>query len=316
METTPSAAAIAEAEEETLPPAPAGRRVTTSIKITDFQRYLHGIRYPVNRAQLLRARQANNAPENMIARLGELDETFTFHGVTEVMRGYVFYHYLSTIRYPANRDQLLTEARTRKATRSLLTWLESIYITMIFSSRTEAMQSYARYKVAEAEVEEEVEEVEAEEATITLTPAPQAQVSEEEDDEEDEEGSGGGPGQRQGAAHSYHRVPALSQGDGLPGRSRGTARRMSRQNNASETMISILEELGPPMSLPAQGLMRGYSYHRYLYGVSYPTNREKLLERARTNKASSSLMRWLEGLSETASFAGMGDVLKSATKRS
>ncbi len=160
VETVPSAAVIEEDEEVTLAPPPPGPRVTTSIKITDFQRYLHGIHYPVNREQLLERARENHAPANMLARLGELDETYTFHGVTEVMRGYVFYHYLRNVRYPASRDQLLTEARTKKATRSLLTWLEHLHTTTSFSSATEAMQSYAHFKASEAEAEEEEEEEE------------------------------------------------------------------------------------------------------------------------------------------------------------
>jgi hypothetical protein len=314
VETTPSAEALAEAEEETLPPPSAGRRVTTSIKITDFQRYLHGIRYPVTRAQLLERAQANNAPENMIARLSELDETYTFHGVTEVMRGYVFYHYLKNIKYPANRDHLLTEARSRKATRSLLTWLENVYVTMIFTSRTEAMQSYARFKVAEAEVEEEVEEVEEEEATITLVPQAQASVDEEEDEEDEEEVEVEGQGSARVRRIRITEFQHYLKGTDYPA-DRAELLENARKNNASDTMIGILEELDPTYEFTGvRDVMRGYSYHRYLYGITYPTTREKLLERARENRASSSLTRWLEGLSDTASFASMGDVLKNARR--
>jgi hypothetical protein len=312
----PSVPTLAEDEEKTITPAPAGRRITTSIKITDFQRYLHGIRYPVNRAQLLERARANNAPENMLARLGELDETYTFHGVTEVMRGYVFYHYLRTVNYPATRDQLLTEARSRKATRSLLVWLESVSITIVFTTATEAMQSYAGFKVAEGEMEEEVEVVEEEEAT--LTPMPQAQASEEdeedeEDDEEEEvEGQGSTRVRRIRITEFQHHL----RGTDYPA-DRAELLENARKNGAPENMIAILEELDPTYEFQGvRDVMRGYSYHRYLYGISYPTTRAQLLERARANKASGSLLRWLETLSETASFASMGDVLKSAARRS
>lgn len=256
VETIPSAAVIAEDEEVTLAPPPTGQRVTTSIKITDFQRYLHGIRYPATRAQLLERARENNAPANMLARLGELDETYTFHGVTEVMRGYVFYHSLRGVSYPATRDQLLTEARSKKATRSLLTWLESVSATVSFASATEAMQSYARYKPAGAEVEEEVMEIEEdEEPTITLPPQPQA--SEDEEDEEEEvvvEGQGSTSVRRMRITEFQHYL----KGTDYPA-DRAELLENARKNGAPEHMITILEELDPTYEFTGvRDVMRGF----------------------------------------------------------
>src|SRR5262249_1425338 len=147
----------------------------------------------------------------------------------------------------------------------------------------------------EAEVEEEVEEVEEEDATITLvppTPAPQAQASEDDEDDEDDEEEGA-EGQS-GARVRRIRITEFQhylKGTDYPA-DRAELLENARKNNASDVMIGILEELDPTYEFTGvRDVMRGYSYHRYLHGISYPTNREKLLERARTNKASSSLTR-------------------------
>jgi hypothetical protein len=416
-QTAPSAQAMAQAEQEAAAPAPSCQRITTSIKITDFQKYLHGMRYPATRDQLLAQARANNAPPNMIARLEELDAAYRFSGVTEAMRGYIFYHYLRYATYPATRDQLLTEGRSRKATRSLVTWLESVSATSSFASATDAMQSYGRYKAgSEAEVEEEVEEVEAAdvdtEATALATrsrrgsrrritteelqgylrgvqyPAQRRQLlasaranharryvivwvesiqetvtfvsfsevsqrfteyqgTHEEGDDEEDDGAMTPTAQAQvppaapAAQEEDEEVgdeedDATTQGAGTPGvrRISPTAFRhhlrgihypadraklieQARKNAAPENMIAILEELDATYVFNnAREVRLGYSYRRYLYGISYPITRAQLLERAHANKASSTLTRLLEGLNDSASFTSMGDVLKAAFKHS
>jgi hypothetical protein len=144
------------------PPAPP---VSSRIGIIEFQRYLHGVDYPVTRAQLIAQAQANNAPPNMIARLEELDETHSFISVRDVMVGYAYHRYLRGVTYPATRDELLAHARANKAPSKLIVWLEYLDETVTFATLTDVVRSYSTHHVEEEEDDED------DEKTITIAPS-------------------------------------------------------------------------------------------------------------------------------------------------
>ncbi len=135
-------------------PAPAAPR-SRSIRITEFQHYLSGISYPATRAELLAQAQKNNAPDNMIARLEELDPTHEFTSPQDVMIGYAYHRTLSGVSYPATSDQLLQHARANKVKGKLLAWLESHSETVTYASLTEVVRSYAAYHAEEEDDDDE-----------------------------------------------------------------------------------------------------------------------------------------------------------------
>ena len=130
-------------------------RASRSIKITEFQHYLHGVEYPATRADLLAKARENNAPPNMIVRLEELDEKHEFINPRDVMIGYAYHRHLRGAPYPVTRDQLLTHARSTNAPPKLTTWMEGLDKTTSFANTTEVVRSYSTHH--EAHENEEVE---------------------------------------------------------------------------------------------------------------------------------------------------------------
>jgi hypothetical protein len=142
MESAPAAPEPAPAPAAPEPAAPAGRRATRSIRITDFQHYLHGVDYPATREQLLEQARKNNAPPNMIVRLEELDPNHQFVNARDVMVGYANHRFLSGVSYPATSDQLLEYARANNVKGKLVAWLEGLSEPVTFTSLTEVVRSY------------------------------------------------------------------------------------------------------------------------------------------------------------------------------
>lgn len=136
-------------------PAAEGRRASRSIKITEFQHYLHGVEYPATRADLLAKARENNAPPNMIVRLEELDEKHTFINPRDVMIGYAYHRHLRGAPYPVTRDQLMTHARSTNAPPKLMNWMEGLDKTTSFANTTEVVRTYSTHH--EAHEDEEVE---------------------------------------------------------------------------------------------------------------------------------------------------------------
>jgi hypothetical protein len=165
-------AALFEAAQTTPPPAapvvpppvapaappgvePPATRVTRSIRITQFQHYLHGVEYPATRAELLEQARKNNAPPNMIVRLEELDPNHQFVSARDVMIGYANHRFLSGVSYPATAEQLLEHARASKAKGKLVEWLEGQNKTHTFANLTEVVRAYEAHHVEEEDDEEE-----------------------------------------------------------------------------------------------------------------------------------------------------------------
>ncbi|HEU5370692.1 MAG TPA: DUF2795 domain-containing protein, partial [Ktedonobacterales bacterium] len=148
---TPPPAPVAEP-----PAAPAATRVTRSIRITQFQHYLHGVDYPATRADLLEQARKNNAPPNMIVRLEELDPNHQFVNARDVMIGYANHRFLGGVSYPATVEQLLENAHANKAKGKLVEWLEGQSSTHSFANLTEVVRAYAAHHVEEED--DEVEE--------------------------------------------------------------------------------------------------------------------------------------------------------------
>lgn len=154
-------AALLEAAPAATPPAapvaePPATRVTRSIRITQFQHYLHGVDYPATRADLLEQARKNNAPPNMIVRLEELDPNHQFVNARDVMIGYANHRFLSGVSYPATVEQLLEHARASKAKGKLVEWLEGQSKAHSFANLTEVVRAYAAHHVEEED--DEVEE--------------------------------------------------------------------------------------------------------------------------------------------------------------
>ena len=278
--------AAPEASDSAPAAAPAAPAVSSRIGIIEFQRYLHGVDYPVTRAQLIAQAQANNAPPNMIARLQELDETHSFVSVRDVMIGYAYHRYLSGVTYPATRDQLLAHARANKAPSKLIIWIESLAVTVTFVNLTEVVRSYASHQ--REEVEEELEEEVVESPPPPPAPAPAVSSR-----------IGIIEFQRylHGVDYPVTRAQLIAQ---------------AQANNATPNMIARLQELDETHSfVNVRDVMIGYAYHRYLSGVTYPATRDQLLAHARANKAPSKLIGWLETLEVTVTFATLTEVVRT-----
>jgi hypothetical protein len=153
LETAPPAAPVAEP-----PAAPPAPRASRSIRITQFQHYLHGVDYPATRADLLEQARKNDAPPNMIVRLEELDPNHQFVNARDVMIGYANHRFLSGVSYPATTEQLLEYARANKVKGKLADWLEGQSGTHAFANLTEVVRAYSAHHVEEEEEDEEEEE--------------------------------------------------------------------------------------------------------------------------------------------------------------
>jgi hypothetical protein len=284
----PETAEDPEAEQETVTlPAvtPTAAPVSSRINIIEFQRYLHGVDYPVTRAQLIAQARANNAPPNMLARLEELEENHSYINVRDVMIGYAYHRYLRGVTYPATRDQLLAHARANNAPSKLIIWIEALSVTTTFASLTEVVRAYASHQREEVE-EELVEEAATAPAPAALAaPAVSSRIGIIEF-------------QRylHGVDYPVTRAQLIAQ---------------AQANNAPPNMIARLQELDENHSFTSvRDVMIGYAYHRYLLGVTYPATRDQLLAHARANKAPKKLIAWLEDLEETATFASLTEVVR------
>jgi len=153
-EPEPPAPAVPEPEPEPEPPAPPQPRASRSIRITQFQHYLHGVDYPATREQLLAQARANNAPPNMIVRLEELDPNHEFINSRDVMIGYANHRFLTAVSYPATSDQLLEYAHDNKVKGKLVAWLEGLRQPVTFANLTEVVRSYSTHHEEEDDDEE------------------------------------------------------------------------------------------------------------------------------------------------------------------
>ncbi len=140
--------------------APAGRRASRSISPIIFQHYLHGVEYPATRASLLAKARENEAPPNMIVRLEELDENYTFANPREVQVGYAYHRHLRGAPYPVTRDQLLAYAHSTNAPPKLTDWIEGLDEITTFADLKEVMHGYLTHRKEDEEEEEVVDEEE------------------------------------------------------------------------------------------------------------------------------------------------------------
>ncbi|HEU5376911.1 MAG TPA: thioredoxin domain-containing protein [Ktedonobacteraceae bacterium] len=130
-------------DKELISELPAEPSVSSTIRITEFQRYLHGIEFPATYADLLVIARTNNAPPNMIARLEELDRNIIFTNIRDVMLGYSWHRYLRGASYPATREQVLNYARANNAPSNLISWLEGQNKGLVFASLSEVVRNYS-----------------------------------------------------------------------------------------------------------------------------------------------------------------------------
>src|SRR5579885_2195266 len=140
--------------------APAGRRASRSISPITSQHYLHGVEYPATRASLLAKARENEAPPNMIVRLEELDENYTFANPREVQVGYAYHRHLRGAPYPVTRDQLLAYAHSTNAPPKLTDWIEGLNETTTFADLKDVMHGYLTHRKEDEEEEEVVDEEE------------------------------------------------------------------------------------------------------------------------------------------------------------
>ncbi|HEX6780258.1 MAG TPA: DUF2795 domain-containing protein [Ktedonobacterales bacterium] len=288
-------------------------KVSSTIGIIEFQRYLRGVDYPATKEQLLAQARQNNAPPNMMARLEELEEHYQFLNVSDVMLGYAYHRYLRGLRFPATQEQVLEHARQNNAPAKLLTRLEALEAGATFASLEEVLRrSHAGHNVEEVEVEEDEEE--------TLPPASMAaatqeseEVSQSQVEEAEEPTLPPPPRARSGRIsrsigiiafqHYLHGVDYPATKEHLLAQ--------ARQNEAPPNMIARLEELEENYRfLNVSDVMLGYAYHRYLRGVQYPATKAQLLEHARSNNAAPKLITRLEALDDQATFASLEEVLR------
>jgi len=217
-------------------PAPAEPRVSRSIRITDFQHYLHGVDYPATRAHLIEQARKNNAPPNMLKRLEELDENHSFINARDAMIGYAYHRYLIGATYPATRDQLLAHARANKAPAKLIIWLEGLSAATTFASLTEVVRSYSTHQ------KDEVDEVdENEEETTSVASSAESK----------------GPG-----GIGFKEFTHFLRGIHYPA-TRDQLVEQARKNNAPPAMITRLEEEFPAHHefKSMADVMRGYGHH-------------------------------------------------------
>ena len=271
-------------------------KVSSTIGIIEFQRYLHGVTYPATKEQLLAQARKNNAPANMIARLEELEENYRFSNVSDVMLGYAYHRYLRGLRFPATREQVLEHAHKNNAPAKLLTRLEALEAGATFASLEEVLRrSHAGHPVEEVEVEEEEEE--------TLPPAPLAPAVEAAAPAPTPSRKVSGRIGIIDFQHYLHGVDYPATKEQLLAQ--------ARQNNAPANMIARLEELEENYRFSnVSDVMLGYAYHRYLRGVHYPATKAQLLEHARQNNATPKLITRLEALDEQATFTSLEEVLR------
>lgn len=207
---------------------------SSRISITAFQHYLHGVRFPATREQLLAQAQKNNAPPNMIARLEELDENYKFHNASDVMMGYAYHRYLHGVRYPATRTHLLEHARKNEAPSKFLSRLQALSETDVFANPEAVMRS------SRPEYEEKVEALAGEEVLLTApTLIPESRRS------------SANPVRVTEFAHYLHgvRYPATNM----------QLLEVARRNNAPPNMIARLEELPEQVFASASEVMRRFA---------------------------------------------------------
>ncbi len=239
--------------------------VSDKISITEFQHYLRGIHYPATREQLIEQARKNNAPPNMLARLEVLEESYTFISVSEVMRGYAYHRHLRGVRYPATRDQLLAHARANNAPTKLITWIETIEVTIVFTSLVEVMRYHTKHLQETGEEHTTLSDA-APAAPAAAEPEPPA-VAEPE------------PPAAPRASRSIRitQFQHYLHGVEYPA-TRAELLEQARKNNAPENMIVRLEELDEHHQfINARDVMIGYANHYYLREVSYPATRDQLL---------------------------------------
>lgn len=240
-EAVAAGASAAQSDEEiTVVPAPRTKsgKISSKIGIIEFQRYLHGVRYPANREQLLAAARANDAPPNMLARLGELDETYTFVNVSDVMLGYAYHRYLRGVHYPATRAELLEYAQKNSAPEKFIARLNTLGEDASYATLADVMRHRAAPPVGE--------EVEVEE------------------DEEEGGDAGGAASAESVKADSHIKITEFQhhlRGVHYPA-NRAHLLEQARANNAPPNMIARLEELPEHHEFknPSE-VMRGYAHH-------------------------------------------------------
>jgi hypothetical protein len=255
--TTRQTSAAQQDEEITAVPVPRTKsgKISSKIGIIEFQRYLHGVRYPATREELLAAARANNAPPNMLARLSELEESYTFVNVSDVMLGYAYHRYLRGVHYPATRAELLEHAQKNGAPEKFIARLNTLSEEESYATLADVMRHRAAPPAGE-EVEVEEDEEEGEE---TLTPTPAG-------------GDAGGTSPAAaGAPAPEETVKADSRikitefqhhlrGVHYPA-NRAQLLEQARANNAPPNMIARLEELPEHHEFKTPGeVMRGYAH--------------------------------------------------------
>jgi hypothetical protein len=279
--------------------------VSDSISVTEFQHYLRGIHYPATRAQLIEQARKNNAPPNMLARLEVLEEDYTFISVSEVMRGYAYHRYLRGVTYPATRDQLLAHARANNAPPRMITWLESLEVTVIFASLVEVMRSHTTH------LQEKGEESAAEATLLDAAPAAPAPAAAADAGAAVDAGAAADEAPTVSSRIGIIEFQRYLHGVDYPA-TRAQLIAQARANNAPPNMLARLEELDETHSfVSVRDVMIGYAYHRYLRGATYPATRDELLAHARANNAPRKLIIWLESLDETVTFATLTEVVRS-----
>jgi hypothetical protein len=250
---------------------------------TQIEEYFQGLSYPATRAQALAAARKNHAPHYLILWLEDLDESYTFASVTEVYDAYIIYFYVRGVHYPATRAQVQERALATRAPRTIILWLETVSVTVVFASLTEVTRSYVAYAVKGPAEETEEPTVVAPRRTRSVKITRSIGIIE--------------------FQHYLHGVDYPATREQLLAQ--------ARQNNAPPNMIARLEELEENYRfLNVSDVMLGYAYHRYLRGVHFPATKAELLEHARSNNATPKLIARLEALDEQATFASLEEVLR------